>query len=237
MPAQSKKRPAAERSRSGDRLKRQRLSPGERRAQIIDAAAPLVVQQGYLPLSIERLAQAAGTSKALIYTYFPTQYALFNALIERELSGLASSGLETASRVDNLQQSALLCGMLYFEYVAKSGPLLHILMSDRYMSGHLEPRLARARNAILHRLAQRARGSLPLTRREVLAAIEMMTAIPEESGSLVFHREIGPAVAREICHSLLLSSLEALRAPDRIIGGADNVAGSVQDHRQAQSLA
>jgi hypothetical protein len=145
-------------------------------------------------------------------------------LIERELSGLATSGLDTASRVNNLEQAALLCGMLYFEYVAKTGPLLHILMGDLYMAGHIDRRLMRARNAILHRLARLAIGKLPLSKKEILASIEMMTAIPEEAGSLVFHREIEPAVARRICHSLILSSLDALRAPDRVIGDAHDVA-------------
>jgi AcrR family transcriptional regulator len=235
MPGKHKKRATqAARRASAEKIpKRKRLPPAERRAQILDAAARLVVQQGFLPLSTELLARAAGASKALVYAYFPTQYDLFNALIERELGGLASSGLDTASRVDNLDQAALLCGMLYFEYVAKSGPLLHILMSDRYMAGHHDRRLVHARNVIVHRLVLLTRGVLPLSKKEVLASIEMMMAIPEESGSLVFHDELQPAVAREICHSLMLSSLAALRAPDRVLGGANDVAGAVQHHRKA----
>ena len=203
---------------------RKRLSPAERRTQILDAAAPLIVEQGYLPLAIERLARAAGSSKALIYTYFPTQYDLFNALIKREIGGLATAGIDAASQVRDLDQAALLCGMLYFQYIAQSGPLLHILMTDQFMARHIDPEVVHARNAVLHRLVRLARPQFPLSRKEILAAFEMMAAIPEEAGSLVFNRELEPSVAREICHSLISSSLDALRDPDRVLRGADDVA-------------
>ena len=45
-------------------------------------------------------------------------------------------------------QAAVLCAMFYFEYVCRSGPLLHILLSDRYMAGHCAPRAIQLRNAL-----------------------------------------------------------------------------------------
>ena len=166
---------------------------------------------------MERLAADAGVSKALVYSYFATPHDLFNSLLEREMAGLLQGGLATAARVADLDQAAVLCAMFYFEYVCRSGPLLHILLSDRYMSGHSAPRALHMRNALRRRLARLASATLPLSRREILAAIEMLIAIPEEAGRLVFHREIDAAVARQTCHSLMLSSLHALRAPERIL--------------------
>lgn len=193
--------------------KGKRLSPELRRAQILEAAARLVVEQGYLPLPVEQLARAAGASKALIYAYFPTQYALFNALLDREIRGLALAGFDTASRVEDLDQAAVLCAMMYYDHVARSGPLLHILMNDLYMEGHIESRLLAMRDDLMKRLLKLATKSLPLPEPELYAAIEMIAAIPEEAGRLVFHRELDPTTARQICHGLILSSLKALRAP------------------------
>jgi AcrR family transcriptional regulator len=195
---------------------RKRLSPQLRRAQILDAAARLILEQGYLPLPIERLARTAGSSKALIYTYFPTQYDLFNALLERELASLTTAGLNTAAEVSDLQQAAVLCGMLYFEHVARSGPLLEILTADLYMSGHQSERLVSECNALRQRLARLVQATLSLPLREAHAAVEMMIAIPLESASLVFAGETPPEVGRQMCHTLLLSSLEALRSPERL---------------------
>jgi AcrR family transcriptional regulator len=196
--------------------KGKRLPPELRRSQMLEAAARMVVEQGYLPLPIEQLARAADASKALIYTYFPTQYALFNALLDREIQSLALAGFDTASRVNDLDQAALLCALMYHEHVARSGPLLHILMTDLYMKEHIEPRLLEMCDEVMHRLLKLAGESLPLNEAEIYAAIEMVSAIPEESGRLVFHGELDPTTARQICHGLITSSLKALRAPERV---------------------
>lgn len=196
--------------------KSRRLPPDVRKAQILDSAARLVVEQGYLPLPIEQLARAAGASKALIYAYYPTQYALFNALLGRELRSLEVAGLDTASGVDDLEQAAVLCAMMYFEHVARSGPLLHILMTDMYMAGHIESALAGALDTFVQRLMRLAAKSLPLPEQEIFAALEMVAAIPEESGRLVFHQELDHATARQICRELIVSGLKALRAPEQV---------------------
>ena len=203
---------------------RRRLSPALRRQHILDAVAAIVVQQGYLPVPIEQLARAAGTSKALVYTYFPTQFDIFNALLEREMTALLATGLDTASQVQDLGQATVLSGMLYFEHVARNGPLLRILVDDRYMRGHVDRRLSNMRAAVLHRLARLCRKTLPLTTKEVLAAAQMISAIPEESGRMVFHRELEPGLARQICRSLLVSALQALRSPGAVLAGIDDVA-------------
>jgi AcrR family transcriptional regulator len=212
MPTKGKPRPA-------QRSPRTRQTPAVRRQQLSDAAARLVVKQGYLPLPIERLAAQSGVSKALFYTYFPDQYALFNNLLERELNALLSGGLDLASQVEDIEQATLLCGTLYFEHVARSGPLLHILMVDRYMAQHVERRLLRPRNAVLIRLARTARQTFKLSKEETQAAIEMMIAIPEEAGRLVFTKELDMNVGRQLCRTLIASSLRALRAPDVVLSG------------------
>ncbi len=203
---------------------RTRLSPQVRRTQIMDAAALLIVKQGYLPLSVEALAQAANVSKALIYTYFATQYDLFNALLRREIDGLATAGVETASRVNDLEQAAVLCGMLYFQHVAQRGPLLHILMTDLYMADRIDADATRVGQAILRRLTRLARTTLKLSEKEIMAAIEMIAAIPEEAGSLTHRKELNQTTARQLCQALILSSLQALRSPGRVTITPDHVA-------------
>lgn len=196
--------------------KAKRLAPEVRRGQMLDAAARMIVEQGYLPLPVEELARQVGASKGLVYAYFPSQYDLFNALLEREIDSLLLGGLDTASQVQDLEQAAVLCAMLYFEHVARSGPLLNILITDLYMAGHLSPHARRSCDVIAERLTSLAAGQLPCSREEIHAAIEMMTAIPDESGRLVFHRELDPTTARQICHGLIVSCLKALRAPDKV---------------------
>jgi AcrR family transcriptional regulator len=201
---------------------RRRLSPELRRAQIMDAASDLIVRQGFLPLPIETLAQAAGASKALVYAYFPTQHKMFNALLEREIRSLSLGGFETAARVNDLDQSILLCAMLYFEHVSQYGPLLHILLTDLYMAGKIERKLLEQIRQMTQRLWQLARKDLALTAAEFEASLEMIAAIPEEAGTLVYEARTEAQAARELCHTLVLSSLRALHSPDRALLGAEN---------------
>jgi AcrR family transcriptional regulator len=197
--------------------KAKRLAPEVRRSQMLDTAAKMIVEQGYLPLPLEEMARQVGASKGLIYAYFPTQYDLFNALLEREIDSLLLGGLDTASQVQDLEQAAVLCAMLYFEHVARSGPLLNILMTDLYMAGHLSPQARRSCDAVAERLTRLAADQLPCSPEEIHASIEMMTAIPDEAGRLVFHRELDQTTARQICHGLILSCLKALRAPEQVV--------------------
>jgi AcrR family transcriptional regulator len=208
--------------RGAARPRRRRLSPELRRSQIMDAASRLIVRQGFLPLPIETLARAADASKALVYAYFPTHYKLYNALLEREMRALALGGLETAARVNDLDQSVLLCAMLYFEHVAQYGPLLHILLTDLYMAGHVEPKVIQQIRKLTRRLCHLAQELLPLTAAEFEASLEMIAALPEETGTLAFEKRMQAQAARELCHTLVLSSLRALRSPASALVGADN---------------
>ena len=114
--------------------------------------------------------------------------------------------------------------MLYFEYVAQRGPLLHILMTDLYMAEHIDSEATRIGRATLRRLVRLARKTLKLSEAEIMAAIEMIAAIPEEAGSLAYHGELDSSTARQLCHSLMLSSVRALRSPARITISPDHAA-------------
>jgi AcrR family transcriptional regulator len=192
-----------------------RLAAEKRRDQLLDVAAKIVVDQGFLPLPIERLARMAHVSKALIYAYFPTQYALFNALLARELNTLAQNGLEEASRGTNLEAVALDCVMLYFDHVVEWGPLLHILLSDLYLNGHHDAATVRRRDAVVRRVARLARRELRLPAKETVASINMILSIPEEAGALAFHREVELSLVRDMCRALTLSALTGLKACSR----------------------
>ncbi|MFI7587357.1 TetR/AcrR family transcriptional regulator [Spongisporangium articulatum] len=63
---------------------RTRLTPGERRAQLLDLGAQLFAEQPYDQVRIERVAELAGVSRGLLYHYFPTKRAFFVELLRRE---------------------------------------------------------------------------------------------------------------------------------------------------------
>lgn len=66
-------------------MTRQRSSPsrfGRRRAEILEIAAELFAEQGYLATSTRALAQRAGVSEGLIFHHFGTKEGVLQALVD-----------------------------------------------------------------------------------------------------------------------------------------------------------
>ncbi|PJN29180.1 TetR/AcrR family transcriptional regulator [Kitasatospora sp. CB02891] len=59
---------------------RQRLSPADRRAQLLAVAAQFFAAHAYDEVLMEHVAERAGVSRALLYRHFPSKRDLFAAL-------------------------------------------------------------------------------------------------------------------------------------------------------------
>lgn len=70
---------------------RRRLSPEDRRNQLLDCAHDIVVSNGLSGLTMEMLASAAGVSNPLIYKYFDTRRQILEELLVRELQSFRDS--------------------------------------------------------------------------------------------------------------------------------------------------
>jgi AcrR family transcriptional regulator len=68
-----------------------RLHVDERRRQLLDAGAELFARHSYDELSMAKIARAVGISKALLYHYFPSKQAYFQATLEQAAAELAET--------------------------------------------------------------------------------------------------------------------------------------------------
>src|SRR5204862_1441058 len=68
---------------------RRRLSGAQRRELILAAAQEVFAQRGYHGASLDDIAKASGTSKALIYEHFDSKRMLHETLITEHASELA----------------------------------------------------------------------------------------------------------------------------------------------------
>jgi AcrR family transcriptional regulator len=190
-----------------------RLTPDVRRGQILDAAEGLILSEGQLPLPIPELARRAQASKALIYRYFPTQADLANAILRRLFSGLEAAGLTDATKSRDLQEAAILAADIYGRHVAARGPVAHVLLRDPYLAGALAADVSRQRDRWARALSRTARRELGLPAREAVAALSVMTTIPEEAGRLAHAGEIADESAADLTRQLVGAALAALAAP------------------------
>lgn len=75
--------------------KRRRMSPDERRDQLLDIGTELFAGTPYEDVAMDDVAARAGASRALVYRYFPTKRDFFAAIFHR-----ASERLMAASETD-----------------------------------------------------------------------------------------------------------------------------------------
>lgn len=197
---------------AGKRLRRgRRLAPEARRESLLQVAAELILAQGFLPIGVQELADAAKVSKALVYRYFPEPHDLYNALVERGFGELLAAGLEEAARRPDLTDAATAAAELYFQQVARTGPLIHIILRDRFMAGRLSGPARRVRDRLARRLARDLRREFLLPLRESVACVSLGMTVPEESGRLVYQGDLDPERGAELCRELVLGVLDVAR--------------------------
>jgi AcrR family transcriptional regulator len=112
----------------------QRMSPEQRREQILDSAVKLVVKRGLSSCTLETVAIQAKISKPLIYRYFPRLDDLFKALVGREYRYLRGRGLNILPRNVPFEEIIYRSTLRGLEYLYDRGPIMRVLASDRSVS-------------------------------------------------------------------------------------------------------
>jgi AcrR family transcriptional regulator len=199
--------------RGDDVSSRTRLAAGERRGQLLRAAEEQLLVQGYLPLPVDQVAKAIGVSKALVYTYYPTQHDLFNASLELRLEELRSSQARTNDLP--LAEFALAKAEQYFKQVVEIGPVVQFILRDAFMARNFSAKARRLREGIVRPIVRRLRDELRMSANEAIAAFNLLATIPEEAGSLVRKRETKPDRARELYTELMVAALAGLKKRPR----------------------
>ena len=135
-------------------FERRRLSPEERRNQLLDCARQVVLSQGLSTLTMERLATEAGVSNPLIYKYFDTRLQLLQELLIREYKAFQKSFAQSGPRVGNYRDVLRGYVDINFRQFA-GGDVLGILLGQADVSQVLKDR-ERARYApfLINELAQ-----------------------------------------------------------------------------------
>ncbi|MFE4873221.1 TetR/AcrR family transcriptional regulator [Streptomyces sp. NPDC056682] len=110
---------------------RRRLSPDERRNQLLDVGARLFAAKPYPDVLMEDVAEEAGISRALLYRYFPNKSALFAAIYRQAADRLlADTQIDPAGSL--LEQ--LSAGLdIHFDYFAANRNT--VLAANRVLAG------------------------------------------------------------------------------------------------------
>lgn len=194
------------------RLRRgQRLTPDARRESLLAVAGELLLEQGYLPLSVQAVADGAKVSKALVYKYFPAPHDLYNGLLEARL-GVLELRLDRAPRGEHgVVALATAAAEIYYRYVAETGPLIHLVLRDRFMAGQVSDAALAVRDRTAKLLVRAARNEFGLPVRQAVACVSIGLTMPEECGRLAYQGDLDFERGSVLCRELVLGVIDVAR--------------------------
>ncbi|EFL19639.1 TetR/AcrR family transcriptional regulator [Streptomyces sp. C] len=148
---------------------RKRLSPAERRTQLLGVAARLFAAQPYDDVLMEHVAEHAGVSRALLYQHFPGKRDLFAALYAQVADQLlAQTRLDPADTLVEQLTQGLDAHIAYFAENRNT-----VLAANRVLAG--DPVIQTIITGELDALRERLLGVLPLadgaTRRAAVSGV------------------------------------------------------------------
>ncbi|MEU2054847.1 TetR/AcrR family transcriptional regulator [Streptomyces bungoensis] len=192
---------------------RQRLTPADRRAQLLAVGARLFAARPYDDVLMEEVAQEAGVSRALLYRHFPGKHALFAAVYQQAADRLlAETRLDPAdSLVEQLVQ-----GMdVHLDYFTANRNA--VLAANRVLAG--DPVIQSIMTNELDALRARLLAALPLpddSAREAVSAVvkSWLVFVQVLCVDWLTRETCSRPQLRDICVGSLLGALRPLLAED-----------------------
>lgn len=131
--------------RSTSRRPRSRLTPDQRAAQMMQAAAEIIEAEGLAACTITRIAEHAGVSESLAFKYCGSRSAIIARLARRELAELHAYRREQVKKGRTLEERVRLSTLAYLEQMRDRGQLLHVLLNvpevNREITGEVDAQI------------------------------------------------------------------------------------------------
>jgi AcrR family transcriptional regulator len=110
------------------------------RAQLIDAAATVFARRGFVPASLDEVAEEAGLTKGAVYSNFDSKEDLFEAVIDERFDKPLQHEVEAISEIEGTQQDRAMAGARMFIDAVQQERELFLLALERriYVARHPE---------------------------------------------------------------------------------------------------
>lgn len=107
-----------------------RLPRSARRAQLLDVALDVFVEQGYHAASMDEIADRAGVSKPVLYQHFPGKLDLYLALLESSCDTVLAGVRDALASTTDNRQRVRATMELWYDYVADQGAAFRLVFES-----------------------------------------------------------------------------------------------------------
>lgn len=198
--------------RSIARRPRSRLSLGDRRAQLLDAAAAMALESGVAEVTLKRLAREVGISEAQAHNCFPGRVDLLLALARREIAEVERHRQAVIARGEDRLASIVVSTVTYLHQARERGALLQLLLRTPEVRDGLRAERAEAaaiaREPILRSLSDR----FAMERSVAAASTGALTAVCLRAGGLIAAGRDSFADVERICLTLIMAGARSNEA-------------------------
>jgi len=199
---------AAEKSavRSAERQAPARMPAAARRAHLLEAAARIVLKEGFEALTMESLAAHAGVSKGLGYAYFENAEEVALALFDQEIASMYRQVGDAMDAQAPFEERVRASISTYLDIVVERGALIAILQNR--LSGRRLRKSVRARLGPFFELwTGHIRSALKPSRADAEILTTMVLSLSDSIGRSVGAGRASRRAAEELAVAFVLAGL------------------------------
>jgi AcrR family transcriptional regulator len=187
------------------RRARTRLSPEDRRDQLMDKAMEIILAEGLAEVSLKRVAREVGISEAQAHNCFSGRPDLLVSLARRELTSLEKRRqLQIARGEDNLTR-VILSTLGYFHEAIARGPVLQILLRDAEVRQGLHAERQQATESALEPILDSMAARYRMSRAVAYGSTVILTAISRRAGGLLASGRTRLEVAERLALPMIIA--------------------------------
>lgn len=187
------------------RRERTRLSLDDRRAQLLNAAALIVVAEGPQEVTMKRLAREVGISEAQAHNCFAKRIDLLVELTRREVAQVEASRRGAVSRGSNPLTRVVLSTINYLHDAQARGPLLQALLTVPGVRTALREERATMARAARQPVLDSMVARYGISEARAMGTNAVLTAICLRAGGLLAAGKISFATAERLCLPIVIA--------------------------------
>lgn len=168
---------------------RTRLSPENRKKQILEAARNLIIVDGIQSFTMDSLAKAAGITTPLVYNYFANRAELLQELLKQEYTAFSArvrSEVEAATSFEEIVRAFISSNFDHFA----PGNILPLLQSQPEVAVVIAEQQKRSSNQTARFLVKLTAKSFQLTRAEAELVTSMSSGASIAAAQFAANREV-----------------------------------------------
>ncbi len=189
---------------------RTRLAPEERIAIILDHTATIVASEGVAAVTMEKIGIAAGISKSLVYSYFPSTTDLLKKLLNRELKALRRRQMEASDNANTFEQLVRAVTREYLMHIEERGILIYRLQSEPSVSkgGGITDY---TRDAAVQYLAEIVHKVFDIPMSIAVPATDISFGLPDAAGIYLDRKKADRQMVEDITVAMIIGCVKTLK--------------------------